>query len=220
MSDKARPGSGRPGGKLNAWQQRQQRDTYVKRAGQDGYRSRASYKLLQIEEKYSLLSQGQSVIDLGAAPGGWSQVARDLVGPQGTVVAVDRLPMASLGGVTILEGDFTDDETLAGVLRAADRSEAGVDLVLSDMAPNLSGIRVADQARSMELAELTLDLARRVLRPGGAMVVKCFEGAGIDEFRRDCRAEFGRVVNHKPDASRSASREFYLVATGFSGSEA
>jgi len=210
-------GSGGAGRKLNAWQQRQQRDSYVKRAGQDGYRSRASYKLLQIDEKYTLLRPGAVVIDLGAAPGGWSQVARDRVGGRGTVIAVDRLAMASLGGVTIIEGDFSEEATLDAVLQAAGGPDCGVDLVLSDMAPNLSGIRMADQARSMELAELSLDLAARTLQPGGSLLVKCFEGAGIDRFRGDCRRVFRRVANHKPDASRSESREFYLIATDFKG---
>ena len=210
---KEKPRSTR-GGKLNAWQQRQQRDSYVKRAGREGYRSRASYKLLQLDGKYRLLKTGARVVDLGAAPGGWSQVARDAVGDSGKVIAVDRLPIASLGGVTFLEGDFTEQSTLGRVLAAVGD---GADLVLSDMAPNLSGVRVADQARSMELAELALDLARQVLQPGGAFVVKCFEGAGIEAFRRDCGGLFGKIASYKPDASRSASREFYLVALAYRG---
>ena len=215
MNQKSRPPEGRGRGrKLNAWQQRQQRDGYVKRAGRDGYRSRASYKLLQIDEKYRVLQPGTVVVDLGAAPGGWSQGARDAVGDTGKIVAVDRLPVASLGGVTVFEGDFTEDRTLERVL---DETSGGADLVLSDMAPNLSGVRVADQARSMELTELARDLATRILKPHGALVVKCFEGAGTDEFRDACRAAFRKVVNHKPDASRSSSREFYLIGLDYRG---
>lgn len=198
------------GGKLNAWQLRQQRDTYVKRAVSEGYRSRASFKLIQIQDKYGLIQPGHRVVDLGAAPGGWCQVARNIVGSTGKIIAVDRLPMEGLAGIEFIEGDFAEQETVDRLL--ATLGGEGADLVFSDMAPNFSGVKVSDQARSLELAELTLELAEQVLSPDGAMVVKCFEGAGIEGYRRRCRESFQKVSNYKPPASRKESREFYLVA--------
>jgi len=189
-------------------------DPFVKRAQQEGYRSRAVYKLLEIDQKDRLLRPGMTVVDLGAAPGGWAQVAADKVGPQGRVVALDILPMDPIPGVDVVEGDFREDAVLDELLRQlADRP---VDLVMSDMAPNISGEKSIDQPRAMYLAELTLDLAREVLAPGGAMVVKVFQGEGFDQFLKELRAAFGKVSVRKPKASRPRSREVYLVARNYS----
>jgi 23S rRNA (uridine2552-2'-O)-methyltransferase len=194
------------------WLDRHFSDPYVKRAQQEGYRSRAVYKLFEIQEKDRLIGPGMRVVDLGAAPGGWSQVAARLTGSTGEVVALDVLPMEPLPGVTFIQGDFREDEPLAE-LRAA-LGDAPVDLVLSDMAPNVSGT-AADQPRTIYLCELALELARQVLKPGGALVVKIFQGEGFDAFLKDLRGSFARVVSRKPKSSRPESRELYLVARGF-----
>jgi 23S rRNA (uridine2552-2'-O)-methyltransferase len=194
------------------WLDRHFSDPYVKRAQKEGYRSRAVYKLLEIQEKDRLIGPGMRVVDLGAAPGGWSQVAARLTGSTGEVVALDVLPMEPLPGVTFIQGDFREDEPLAE-LRAA-LGDAPVDLVLSDMAPNVSGT-AADQPRTIYLCELALELARQVLKPGGALVVKIFQGEGFDAFLKDLRGSFSRVVSRKPKSSRPESRELYLVARGF-----
>lgn len=194
------------------WLDRHFSDPYVKRAQQEGYRSRAVYKLLELQEKDRLIGPGMRVVDLGAAPGGWSQVAARLVGPTGRVVALDVLPMEPLPGVTFIQGDFREDQPLADLRDAL--GDAPVDLVLSDMAPNVSGT-AADQPRTIYLCELALDLARQVLKPGGALVVKIFQGEGFDGFLKDLRGAFARVASRKPKASRPASRELYLVATGY-----
>ncbi|MEE4361340.1 MAG: RlmE family RNA methyltransferase [Pseudomonadales bacterium] len=199
-----------------AWMAEHVSDPFVRRAQQDGYRSRAAYKLIEIDERHRLLRPGRRVVDLGAAPGGWSQVAIERVGSGGTVVGLDRLEMAAIPGVTLLQADFEEESGLTALLAAL--PSAGADVVLSDMAPNLSGVRDADQARAAALAELALDLAIRVLVPGGAMVVKLFQGAGFDDWLAAARAEFDRVQVRKPDASRSRSREVYAVAEGRKGS--
>ncbi|MBN2887655.1 MAG: 23S rRNA (uridine(2552)-2'-O)-methyltransferase RlmE [Chromatiaceae bacterium] len=195
------------------WLDRHVSDPYVKRAQQDGYRSRAAYKLLELQEKDRLIAPGMRLVDLGAAPGSWSQVAARLVGPKGLVVALDLLEMDPLAGVTFLQGDFRETETLA-VLEQALGAEP-LDLVLSDMAPNISGTSVVDQARAIYLVELALELARERLRPGGGLVVKIFQGTGFDEYLRTLRQSFDQVASRKPQSSRRESRELYLVAKGF-----
>lgn len=197
------------------WLDRHLSDAYVKRAVQEGYRSRAAYKLLEIQERDRILKPGMSVVDLGAAPGGWSQVVRRLVGHQGQVLAMDILPMEPIPEVTFLLGDFRE-ATVLDQLRVA-LAGASVDLVLSDMAPNLSGVVAVDQARALYLCELALDLARQVLKPGGMLAVKAFQGEGFDAFFRLMREAFAQVHIRKPEASRRESREVYLVAKGFRG---
>ncbi|MCB1852476.1 MAG: 23S rRNA (uridine(2552)-2'-O)-methyltransferase RlmE [Gammaproteobacteria bacterium] len=195
------------------WLDRHFRDEYVKRAQVDGYRSRAAYKLLEIQGQDKLLRLGQVVVDLGAAPGGWSQVAKRLVGASGRVVALDILSMEPLDGVTFLQGDFREQEPLDR-LRAALQGDV-VDLVLSDMAPNVSGVSAVDQPKSIYLCEIALDFAKEVLRPGGSMLIKVFQGEGFDQFARELRNHFARVQTRKPNASRPESREVYLVAGNF-----
>jgi 23S rRNA (uridine2552-2'-O)-methyltransferase len=199
-------------GRRGRWIHDHLSDPYVQKAQQDGYRSRATYKLLELEEKHHFLRPGKVVLDLGAAPGGWSQVAAKKVGAKGTVLALDRLAMDPIDGVTILEVDFETEEGYA-TLRAA-LPEAGADVVLSDMAPNLSGIHAADQDRAIALAELALDLAAEVLAPPGVLVVKLFQGSGFDPWLAQARERFTRVTVRKPKASRPRSREVYAVAEG------
>jgi len=193
-----------------AWLKRHVNDPYVHRAQALGYRSRSAFKLLEIDAKDRLFARGQVVVDLGAAPGGWSQVAAEKVGPGGRVIALDVLEMAPLAGVSVIRGDFTIDEALA----ALDRELAGaaVDLVLSDMAPNLSGIAATDQARSLALCELAVEFARGHLRPGGSLLMKVFQGAGFTQLLARVRSEFAEVASRKPDASRNRSSEIYLRA--------
>lgn len=193
--------------------QRHLNDEYVKRAQRDGYRSRAAYKLLELQQKDRLLKPGQVIVDLGAAPGGWSQVAADMVGDKGMVFAMDLLSMDSIPGVSFLQGDFREQEVLDQLLQSL--QGRGVDLVISDMAPNVSGVTAVDQPKSMYLCELALDFARTVLNPGGALITKVFHGEGFDTFIRDARTSFQRVVTRKPKASRPKSREVYMVAVGF-----
>jgi len=195
------------------WLREHFNDPYVKQSQQEGYRSRASYKLLALQEKDKLIKPGMTVIDLGAAPGGWSQVAAKLVGDKGRVIASDILPMDTLENVEFLQGDFTEAAVFERFL--ANLGDAGADVVISDMAPNMSGISDVDQPKSMALVELAADLAQNVLRPGGAFVTKAFQGEGFDEFYRQLRSQYQRVVSRKPDASRARSREIYVVATGF-----
>jgi 23S rRNA (uridine2552-2'-O)-methyltransferase len=195
------------------WLDRQNSDPYVKRAQREGYRSRAAYKLLEIQEKDRILRPGMCVVDLGAAPGSWSQIASRIVGRSGALVALDLLPMDPLPGVTFLEGDFREAGVLERLHAALDG--ASLDLVLSDMAPNITGMAAVDQPRSIYLVELALHLARERLKPGGALVVKVFQGEGLDELLLEMRRSFDRVVGRKPKSSRSASREQYLVAKGF-----
>lgn len=188
-------------------------DEYVKRAQAQGFRSRAVFKLLELDEKDHLLKPGMTVVDLGAAPGGWSQVAADRVGPNGQVVALDILPMDPLPGVTVLQGDFREQTVLNELLAAIDSRP--VDLVLSDMAPNISGMKSVDQPRAMYLCELALDLAQQVLKDGGGLVVKAFQGEGFDVWMQAVRRSFRQVVIRKPDASRARSREVYVVARNY-----
>jgi 23S rRNA (uridine2552-2'-O)-methyltransferase len=194
-----------------AWLHRHVTDQYVKRATAEGYRSRAAYKLKQVAEKDRLFKPGMTVVDLGAAPGGWSQVAAQAVGADGRVVALDLLEMQPVAGVTFIRGDFHEEAALAQLEQALD---GPVDLVLSDMSPNLSGIAAADQARWHALAELALDFALKHLKPTGIFLVKAFHGAGYDEFVATLRRSFVEVHTRKPEASRSRSSEVYLLAKG------
>ncbi len=195
------------------WLQEHNRDHYVKQAQQDGYRSRASYKLLEINQKDRLLYPGLVVVDLGAAPGGWSQVAAKLVGPKGKVIASDILDMDSIVDVNFILGDFTDPVVLQRILGSLEKGL--VDLVISDMAPNMSGMKGIDQPKVMYLVELALDLVTQVLKPGGNFVVKVFHGEGFDQFMFELKKRFKRVTVRKPDASRPRSREVYVVAKDF-----
>ncbi len=186
-------------------------DAYVLRAQREGWRSRAVYKLEELDQKYRLLKPGMTVVDLGAAPGGWSQYAAKVLGAKGQIFALDILPMEPLPGVTYLEGDFRDGAVL-GQLKTL-LGDRPIDLVMSDMAPNISGVGVVDQARSMYLVELAVEFARDMLRPGGSFVSKLFQGEGFDALVLSLRKDFTRVFVRKPKASRARSREVYLVAS-------
>lgn len=188
-------------------------DPYVLKAQAQGYRSRAVFKLLEIQQKDRLLRPGMVVVDLGAAPGGWSQVAAEIVGDKGIVVASDILPMDPVPGVAFVQGDFREEAVFTAILAALDGRP--VDLVISDMAPNMSGERSVDQPRAMYLAELALDLSRRVLKPGGSLLVKVFQGEGIDAFRQEMKQSFRVLQVRKPDASRARSAEVYLLGREF-----
>jgi 23S rRNA (uridine2552-2'-O)-methyltransferase len=201
----------------NQWLQEHVSDPYVKQAQRDGYRSRASYKLIQLNERDKLIRPGMLVVDLGSAPGGWSQVAGRLIGEKGRMVATDILPMDPLKSVEFIQGDFTEEAVLTKVLELL--GGARPDLILCDIAPNISGVDSADQASSMYLAELALDFVRRCLKPKGDFVVKVFQGAGSDAYLKEVRSSFDKVLVRKPAASRSRSREVYLVARGFKGGE-
>jgi 23S rRNA (uridine2552-2'-O)-methyltransferase len=190
-------------------------DQYVKKAQQDGYRSRASYKLLELQAKDKLFKPGMTVLDLGSAPGGWSQVALELVGKKGRVVASDILPMDPIGGVDFVEGDFTELEVYEQIISVL--AGAKVDLVISDMAPNMSGVTAVDQPKAMYLVELSVDMAGQILSSGGCLIAKVFHGEGFDELLKTARSKFNKVQIRKPDASRSRSKEQYLVASGFKG---
>jgi len=195
------------------WLQEHVNDPYVKQAQRDGYRSRSSYKLIQLNEKDRLIRRGMLIVDLGSARGGWSQVAGRLVGEAGRVVATDILPMDPLKNVEFLQGDFTDEAVLKQVLGLLGGREP--DLILCDIAPNITGIDSADQAASMYLVELALDFARQALKPQGDFVAKVFQGEGSDAYLKDLRSSFGKVLVRKPAASRPRSREVYVVARGF-----
>ena len=190
-------------------------DHYVKQAQKDGYRSRAAYKLIEINTKDQLIRPGNLVMDLGSAPGGWSQVVGPWVGDHGRIIATDILPMDSLPYTDFIQGDFTDDAVFEQILEAMNNAKA--DVVISDMAPNISGVNAADQASSMYLVELALDMAQRVLKPKGSFVAKVFQGEGYDAYLTQVRALFDKVVVRKPDASRPRSREVYIVGKGFKG---
>ncbi len=190
-------------------------DPFVKQAQKDGYRSRASYKLIELNEKDRLIRPGMRVMDLGAAPGGWSQVAGRLVGEKGRVLATDIVPMDPVRNVEFIQGDFTDESVFNRILDALGGEKP--DLIMSDISPNLSGIASADQAASMYLVELALDMARKVLKPGGSFVAKVFQGSGSDAYLKELRSSFEKVSIRKPEASRSRSREIYVVAKGFRG---
>lgn len=193
-------------------------DQYVKKSQEDGYRSRASYKLLELNQKDRLMKPGMTVIDLGAAPGGWSQVAADCVGDKGMVIASDILAMDAMAGVEFVQGDFTEENVLNEILNRL--NQRPVDLVISDMAPNMSGMSDIDQPRAMYLVELAFELAHQVLAPGGAFVAKVFQGEGADTLMRDMRKHYKSFVARKPSASRARSREVYWVAKGFKGADA
>ncbi|MBW8074667.1 MULTISPECIES: 23S rRNA (uridine(2552)-2'-O)-methyltransferase RlmE [Metallibacterium] len=193
------------------WLREHFQDPFVKKAQVEGLRSRAAFKLTELIERDRLLRPGMNVVDLGAAPGGWTQVVRESLGDSGRVIALDVLPMQGVAGVDVLQGDFRDAALLARL--EALLGGARLDLVLSDMAPNMSGVVLVDQARAMELAELALAFARRWLKPGGAFLVKLFHGVGFDDFVRDLRQGFERVSMRKPKASRARSREVYALAS-------
>lgn len=203
----------KPRGSGRTWKERQERDPYVQRARQEGWRSRAVYKLEEIDRKARLLKPGMVCVDLGAAPGGWSQYVTEKLRGQARVVAIDLLPIDTLAGVDFVQGDVTEDETLEELRRVI--GDDRVDLVMSDMAPNISGTRAVDQPRSMYLAELALDMCREVLASGGDFVCKLFQGEGTDAFITETRRQFERVKVMKPKASRPASREVYLVARNY-----
>jgi len=198
-----------------AWLKEHESDEYVQRSRKDGYRSRASYKLLEIDKSAGLLKSGMTVVDLGAAPGGWSQIAIAKVGDRGRVIASDILPMDTITGVDFVQGDFTDDVVFDAILKTLD--DRPVDLVISDMAPNMSGMKAVDQPRAMYLVELAVDFARQVLRSDGVFLAKVFQGEGFDALVRDLRADFNSVAIKKPDASRARSSEVYCLARGFRG---
>jgi 23S rRNA (uridine2552-2'-O)-methyltransferase len=200
-------------GSSNRWRQRQERDVYVDQANRDGWRSRAVFKLEQINAKERVLKPGAVCVDLGAAPGSWSQLAAQLVRPNGRVIAVDLLDMPPIPGVEFLLGDFTEPATLAALRELV--GDAKIDLVLSDMAPNISGTRAMDQPRSMALIEEALLFAEEVLKPGGSLLAKAFQGEGLDEFVRQLGGRFGTVKRIKPKASRAESREIYLLARNY-----
>ncbi len=194
-------------------------DEYVRRSQQDGYRSRAIYKLIEIDKKDRLVKPGMTIIDLGAAPGGWSEYCVKKLGKNGTMIALDILPMEPIDGVTIIEGDFREDavfEELMAVMNAGGESSRA-DLVISDMAPNISGMGSVDMPRAYYLCELALDLAQQVLKPGGGLLVKLFQGEGFEAYNKALKASFSKVVMRKPKASRARSREVYALATGFLG---
>jgi len=197
-----------------SWRERQEKDPYVQRARKEGWRSRAVFKLEQIDQKERLLKPGIVCVDLGSAPGSWSQYVAEKLKGRARIVAVDLLPMDALPEVEFVQGDFREDEVFEHLLGSV--GPDGADLVMSDMAPNITGTRVVDQPRSMYLVELALDMARKVLKPGGSFICKVFQGEGFDEFVRDARNSFARVRVMKPSASRPGSREVYLVARNFS----
>ena len=200
-----------------AWMHEHVTDRYVRQARQEGYRSRAAYKLRELARQDRLIRPGMIVVDLGAVPGGWSQVAAELAGPQGRVLAVDILEMQPLPGVEFIRGDFREDATLHAL--EAKLGTARVDLVLSDMAPNISGIGMVDQARSAHLAELALEFSLKWLKPEGNLLVKAFQGEAFGGLREQLRRHFRQVLTRKPQASRSRSAEMYLLARGLKESQ-
>lgn len=199
----------------NDWMDEHFNDHYVMKAKEEGYRSRACYKLMELDDKDKLIKPGMTVVDLGSAPGGWSQVAAKRVGDHGLVVASDILPMDGIAGVTFLQGDFTEEAVFDELMKII--GNRPVDLVISDMAPNMSGMSAVDQPSAMYLVELALDMAKQVLKPGGNYAAKVFHGEGFDEYLKDLRSSFQKVVTRKPDSSRARSREVYLVAKGYKG---
>jgi len=199
----------------NEWLRRHVNDPYVKQAQIDGYRSRSAYKLIELNEKDRLIKPGMRILDLGSAPGGWSQVAGKLVGRKGRVLATDILPMDPVPNVDFIQGDFNDESVVASLLAWLEGSR--FDLIISDIAPNLSGIDSADQAGSMYFLELALDTVRKTLKPGATFAAKMFQGSGSDEYVKELRKSFEKVLIRKPAASRAQSREVYIVAKGFKG---
>jgi 23S rRNA (uridine2552-2'-O)-methyltransferase len=197
------------------WLQEHETDKYVKQAHQDGFRSRAVYKLAQINERDHLFRPGMTIIDLGAAPGGWSQWIMRQMNGQARLIALDILPMDTLADVTFIQGDFREETVLTQLLTLLGEHKA--DLVMSDMSPNMMGMKQVDQPRAMLLAELARDLAREVLKPGGVFLTKMFQGEGSDHYIKSLRQLFKQVMIRKPDASRSRSSEVYVVAKQFIG---
>ena len=197
----------------NEWLRRHVNDPFVKKAQLEGYRSRSAYKLIELNEKDRLIKPGMRILDLGSAPGGWSQVAGKLVGRKGRVLATDILPMDSLANVDFIQGDFTEDKVVAELLGWLGGGK--FDLIVSDIAPNITGIDSADQASSMYFLELALDTVRQTLKPGATFVAKMFQGSGSDEYLKELRTSFEKVLIRKPAASRAESREVYIVAKGF-----
>ncbi len=194
-----------------AWMKEHIDDHYVKLAQKDGYRARAAYKLLEINEKLGLIKKGMTVVDLGAAPGSWSQVAGKLVGETGKLIASDILPMDTLENVTFIQGDFREQEVFDKIM--AEVAGKKVEVVLSDMAPNTSGFAAVDQPRMIYLCELAMDFAEQVLEEGGTLVIKVFQGEGSDELRKLMQQKFAKVRSIKPAASRARSKEMYWIAT-------
>ena len=195
------------------WLQEHFSDTYVKRAQAAGLRSRAVFKLEEIQQRDRILKPGMTVLDLGAAPGGWSEYAAKVLGGKGRIIALDVLPMDPIPGVEFIQADFSTDEAIAALRQRLEGGKA--DLVLSDIAPNMSGVADVDQARVMYLAELALEFAHEVLRPGGSFLVKVFQGQGFQEYMRMLRADFEKVASRKPSASRNRSAELYLLARNY-----
>ena len=204
---------GKPRGAGGSWRDRQERDPYVQQARREGWRSRAVYKLQQIDEKERFLRPDLVCLDLGSAPGSWCEYVSSRLKGRGRIVAVDLLPMDAVPDVEFVQGDFEDDAVFETLFQAVGKD--GADLVLSDMAPNISGIKGVDQPKSMYLVELALDMARRVLKPGGSFICKVFQGEGFDQFVVDARSSFAKVRVMKPKASRAGSREVYLVARNY-----
>ena len=197
----------------NQWMQEHFDDEYVKKARAMGYRSRSTFKLVEIQEKDKIIKPGMNVIDLGAAPGGWSDYARKIVGKKNKVIALDLLEIEPIEGVDFIQGDFRENDVLDELYRVLEG--APVDLVMSDMAPNISGNKEMDQPRSIYLAELALDTAQTVLNKGGTFLIKMFQGAGFDEYKRDVTKSFSSIVIRKPKSSRARSNEVYILAKGF-----
>lgn len=202
-------------GSSRQWLKEHHDDFWVREAKARGYRSRASFKLLEIQDRDQLIRPGMRVVDLGAAPGGWSQVVAEVLDGRGTVLASDILPMDSIAGVEFIQGDFTDNTVYEQLLAVLDNGKA--DLVISDMAPNMSGMRDIDQPRIMLLAELALDMAESVLACNGSFLVKVFHGEGLQEYQSLLKQRFSTVKTRKPRASRARSSEIYLLAEGFRG---
>jgi len=198
-----------------AWLKEHVDDVWVQKAQKDGYRSRATYKLAEIDDKDHLFRPGMTVIDLGSAPGGWSQLLSERLGSEGKIIASDILPMDAIPDVEFIQGDFTEAEVLESLLAAMQGKQA--DLVISDMAPNLSGMNAIDQPKAMYLVELALDLAEQVLKPGGDLLAKVFQGEGYEDYLKLLRSRFTKVLTRKPVASRARSREVYLLARGYKG---
>jgi len=197
----------------NKWLTEHFSDEFVKRAQKEGYRSRAIYKLIEMDDKDRLLKPGMTVVDLGAAPGGWCELLSKRVGDSGRIIALDVLPMDALGDVTFIQGDFTEQSVYDQLVEELDGK--WVDLVISDMAPNLSGMKAVDQPKMMYLAELALEFATTVLKPGGSFLTKVFTGEGLDEYKKELRQHFAKIIVRKPKASRARSSEIYLLAKQF-----
>lgn len=196
-----------------SWSQRQAKDLYARQARGSHYRSRAVYKLAEIDRKDRLFHQVRTVVDIGASPGSWSQYASERIPPEGRIVAVDILPMEAVDKVKVIQGDFSDQDVMLACRKALSGSRA--DLVISDIAPNLSGMRSTDQARSLHLAELVLAFADEVLAGGGDILVKLFQGEGTEQYKKELKLRFQSVIVRKPKASRSESREFYVLGKGY-----